>query len=669
LIVTEKDLAAKRIAEILSNGAARPTKVSSASAYRFNSTFVLGLRGHIVKLDFPDEYRDWKVNLHDLIRADIVTVPTHKTIVAGLKRATKDADRVTIATDYDTEGELIGLEACTIVKSVKDVEVDRVRFSAMTPIEVTRAFRSPTKIDLNLARSGEARQVVDLIWGATLTRFISTAAKRLGNHFLSAGRVQSPTLALIVDREREIAQFVPEPYWEVFIDLSTGSEAFHAKHQTDRFRDEPSAVAACENIGDTATVVAFAEADRVDAPPTPFSTTDFIAAASALGVSASRAMDIAERLYTAGWISYPRTDNTVYPNELDLRLTVNMFKDSSFAENARLLLQQPRLVATRGKKQTTDHPPIHPTMRAAHTDLEPLSWKIYELVVRRFFATLSDSARWRTKKVTLESKGELFKATGLELSHRGWRYHYPYSQIQERHLPGLQKGAVVAVTNKQIVEKETQPPQRWGQGKLIKKMEELGLGTKSTRHEIITKLAQRGYIDVSPLRPTGIACSVTESLERYAPTITKPEMTRLLEEEMEKITAGSLSKEFVVDNSREILDKVLATLDEQYQEICTSLQTGLRGDVTIGSCPQCNSDLLVRRSKRGGRFVGCSGYPNCTFGLPLPKTGRLRVAARKCKQHDMRLIKVQSGKRLWDLGCPQCNYSSWMEKNKKETAN
>ena len=165
---------------------------------------MLGLRGHIVKLDFPDEYRDWKTNLHDLIRADVVTVPTHKTIVSGLKRAAKDADRVTIATDFDTEGELIGLEACTIVKSVKDVGVDRVRFSAMTPIEVKRAFRSPTRIDLNLARSGEARQAVDLIWGAALTRFISTSAKRLGNRFLSAGRVQSPTLALIVDRERKM---------------------------------------------------------------------------------------------------------------------------------------------------------------------------------------------------------------------------------------------------------------------------------------------------------------------------------------------------------------------------------------------------------------------------------------------------------------------------------
>jgi len=668
LIVTEKDLAAKRIAEILSDGAASAAKVAGANAYRFDSTVVLGLRGHIVKLDFPDGYRDWKTNLHDLIRADVVTVPTHKNIVSGLKRAAKEADRVTIATDFDTEGELIGLEACTIVKSVKDVGVDRVRFSAMTPVEVTRAFQSPAGIDLNLAYSGEARQAVDLIWGAALTRFISTAAKRLGNRFLSAGRVQSPTLALIVDRERVIAQFVAEPYWEVHVDLSKDGETFHAKHQADRFQDKATAAAAMDNIDDTATVLAFAKSERVDAPPKPFNTTEFLAAASALGISASRAMDTAERLYTAGWISYPRTDNTVYPSELDLRVLVGMFTSGPFAENARTLLQKKQLVATRGKKQTTDHPPIYPTMRATQTDLEPQSWKVYELVVRRFFATLSDAARWCTKKATLDSHGERFKATGLELSHQGWRYHYPYARTQERHLPDLDTGEVLAVANKQLVQKETQPPQRWGQGQLIKKMEELGLGTKSTRHEIITKLAQRGYVDVSPLRPTGIACRVTQSLERYAPTITKPEMTRLLEEEMEKVKAGHLSKEFVVVNSRDMLDKVLSTLDERHEEISTALQQGLRDDATVGTCPECGSNLVVRRSKRGGRFVGCSGYPKCTFGLPLPKSGRLRITARKCKQHDMRLIKVQSGKRYWDLGCPQCNYTSWKEKNNGTSA-
>ncbi len=140
LIITEKDLAARRIAEILSDGAATTAKMSGVNAYQFDSTLVIGLKGHIVKLDFPDAYRDWKIDLHKLVHADIITVPTHKTIISALKRVSKDAEKVTIATDFDREGELIGLEACSIVRSVKDVNVRRVRFSAMTPLEVKRAF-------------------------------------------------------------------------------------------------------------------------------------------------------------------------------------------------------------------------------------------------------------------------------------------------------------------------------------------------------------------------------------------------------------------------------------------------------------------------------------------------------------------------------------------------
>jgi len=666
LIVTEKDLAAKRIADILSDGTAEASRIGSVNAYRFDRTLVFGLKGHIVKLDFPDAYRDWKINLHELVKADIITVPTHKAIVSGLKKAAKDSELVTIATDFDREGELIGLEASSIVKSVKDVDTDRVRFSAMTPSEVKRAFRFPTELDLNLARSGEARQAIDLIWGAALTRFISTAAKRLGTNFLSAGRVQSPTLALIVDRERSIAQFVAEPYWEVHIEVSSTSGKFRAKHEKDRFQNKDSATAVVRNTGENATVASFSKRERIDAPPSPFNTTEFLAAASALGISASRAMDTAERLYTAGWISYPRTDNTVYPRELDLRLALSAFRDGYFGRHAQELLKKERLVATKGKKQTTDHPPIYPTSHATRGDLEPLSWKIYELIVRRFFATLSDPARWCAKRVVLDSNGEMFKSTGLMLLNKGWRHHYPYAQTPERFLPDLREGEVLSITNKSAVEKETQPPQRWGQGQLIKKMEELGLGTKSTRHEIIKKLAQRGYVDVSPLRPTGIACRVTESLERYAPAITKPEMTRLLEEEMEKIQDGELSIESVTMSSREILDTVLSTLDMKYEEISASLREGLRADATVGTCPECQSSLVVRRSKKGGRFIGCTGYPNCTFGLPLPKAGKLRVTARKCKQHDMRLIKVHTGKRFWDLGCPQCNYAKWVEQQKSK---
>jgi DNA topoisomerase-1 len=667
LIITEKDLAAKSLSHILSGGRASTEKVGSVNVYRFDNSAVMGLKGHIVTVDFPEKFSKWDVNFHELIKADLTIVPINKPLISALKKVAKDSDRVTIATDFDREGELIGFEAYNIIKSVKDVGINRVRFSSMTPNEIKKAFKSPSEIDRNLAHSGEARQEVDLIWGAALTRYLSTTSRRLGKNFLSAGRVQSPTLALIVDKEREIRKFAPELYWEVYIDLTKGNSKFQAKHVKGRFINKDEASSVVSKIRTEATVTNFSKGVKIDNPPAPFNTTEFLSAASSLRMAAKRAMNIAESLYIAGWISYPRTDNTVYPNSLDLRLTVGMFRKGEFAENAEKLLQKKELVPTRGKKQTTDHPPIHPTSKATQQDLDAQGWKIYELVVRRFFATLSDPASWCIKKITLESGGEAFKATGLELVTRGWRYHYPYVAINEKHVPDLKSGDCLKIQSKKIIEKETQPPQRFAEGQLIKKMEELGLGTKSTRHEILNKLVQRGYVHTNPLRPTNLACAVTRSLECYAPAITKPDMTRLLEEEMEHIKDGNLQKDFVVNSSRDILDSIFYTLDEKAIEIRDSLLEGLKEDAIVGECPECGSSLSVKRSKKGGRFIGCGGYPNCTFALPLPKAGRLVVTHKECQMHKMRLIKVHNGKRLWSLGCPYCNYIDWINKTKKVT--
>ena len=178
---------------------------------------------------------------------------------------------------------------------------------------------------------------------------------------------------------------------------------------------------------------------------------------------------------------------------------------------------------------------------------------------------------------------------------------------------------------------------------------------------------QRGYVHTNPLRPTGLACAVTRSLECYAPAITKPDMTRLLEEEMEHIEDGKLQKDFVVNSSRDILDSIFYTLDEKANEIRDSLLEGLKEDAIVGECPECESSLSVKRSKKGSRFIGCGGYPNCTFALPLPKSGRLVVTHKQCQKHKMRLIKVHNGKRLWNLGCPYCNYIDWINKTKKVT--
>ncbi|HEY3360360.1 MAG TPA: DNA topoisomerase I, partial [Methanosarcina sp.] len=381
------------------------------------------------------------------------------------------------------------------------------------------------------------------------------------------------------------------------------------------------------------------------------------------------AMRIAESLYTNGYISYPRTDNTVYPDTLDLRAQIEIFKEGPFKEYAGALLEKAELVPTRGKKETTDHPPIFPASLAKKDDLKEEEWKVYELVVRRFFATFAGTSEWETMRLRLDVSGEEFKANGARLVEPGWRWYYPYNAPEDRLFPELHEGDSLKVVKKEMLDKETQPPGRYGQGRLINIMEELGLGTKATRHEIISKLYSRAYIHGNPVQPTNTSFAVMDTLENYSPTITKPDMTKLLEENMDRIAEGKIKEVAVLEESREILKQVFLELDKNREKIVESLQAGLREDKIIGTCPECGNELMIRRSKRGSRFIGCNNYPNCTFSLPLPRSGQIIVTDKSCEAHGLHHIRIiNSGKRPWDLGCPQCNFIEWQKTQQEEQA-
>ncbi|MDG6243868.1 MAG: DNA topoisomerase I [Methanolobus sp.] len=676
LIIAEKHIAAKRIASILTPGKTKQVRVSGVDTYEYDfedgKKIFMGLSGHIVKLDFPAAYNNWqKVEANELIDADIITTSTQVKIVSALKKLGKTATKVTIATDYDREGELIGVEALEIIRQINpDVVFERVHYSAITPKAIDDAFSNPTNVDFNLADAGHSRQVIDLVWGASLTRYISLAAGRLGKMFLSVGRVQSPTLALIVEREKEREAFISKPYWELYAMLkSKSAEEFKVEHRTKRFWDKNEVYALIQNIsaGDEALVTELTTSEKIDKPPTPFNTTEFISAASSIGFTASNAMRIAETLYTNGYISYPRTDNTVYPESIDLRAQIEIFKTGAFKQYALKLLEKDELVPTKGKKETTDHPPIFPASIARKSDMNEQEWKLYELVVRRFFATFADPAKWETIRSKYDIKGEEFKANGARLVEPGWRWYYHYNAPEDRLLPKMEEGDVHSVTKVEVEAKETQPPGRYGQGRLIKIMEEMGLGTKATRHEIISKLYSRAYVHGNPLQPTKTAVAVVDTLEKFAPTISKPDMTSKLEADMDRIADGGIPEEDVLNESREMLELVFNELEKNKEDITESLRAGLREDKIIGKCSQCGSNLMVMRSKRGGRFIGCEGYPDCSFSLPLPRSGQVIVIDKFCDEHGMYHIRIiNAGKRPWNLGCPQCNFLEWQKSQEEE---
>ena len=701
VIVTEKDNAARRIADILSGGAATAERRNDVNVYKWGGTRCIGLSGHVVGVDFPPEYSDWRdVEPVELIDAPVRKTPTQEGIVNALRRLARNASRVTIATDYDREGELIGKEAYELVREVnEEVPVDRVRFSSITETEVTNAFADPDDLDFDLAAAGEARQVIDLTWGAALTRFLSLSARQLGNDFISVGRVQGPTLKLIVDREREIRAFEPEAYWELFGELSKADgDPFEAQYfftndagnEAERVWDESVAetLTAALAATDEAVVDDVRRRTRTDEPPTPFNTTAYIRAAGSLGYSAQRAMSIAEELYTAGYVTYPRTDNTVYPDDLEPRaLLESLAASGRFGEDAASLLERETIEPTEGDEETTDHPPIHPTGDLpGASDLSADEWEVYELIVRRFLATCAPPATWERLRVVALANGDAtqiareadpfaalrdpadaagtpelaadgglrLKANGKRLLEAGYHEVYPYRSSDERIVPDVEPGEALTVSGRHTDAKETQPPRRYGQSRLIEEMEARGVGTKATRHRTIEKLYDRGYVENDPPRPTRLAESVVEAAEGFADHVVSEEMTAQLERDMQAIAAGEKGYDEVTAASRELLERVFEDLTESREAIGDQLQESLKADKTLGPCPECGSDLLVRQSGAGSYFVGCDGYPDCEYTLPLPSTGKPLILEESCADHELRHVKMLAGRKTFVHGCPQC---------------
>ncbi len=454
LVVTEKNDAAEKIAQLLGTKS-KKDKVFNTPVYRFEvdgeEWVTIGLRGHILEPDFTPQLvykkrggwrgvtadgevveadvpsslpkppfkkkkpfsedgvdlKGWKMEaLPYLAYAPIEKLPKEKDIIRSLKNLAKKADSVCIATDFDREGELIGSDALSCIKQVNETApVSRARYSAFTKEEITHAFSNLTELDENLAAAGESRQDIDLIWGAALTRYLTLVKFAGYGNVRSSGRVQTPTLALIVARERERLAFKPEDYWVIRGLFGEGDDKFEAPHATARFRSEKAAQAAMDVIdgAKNALVAGIEKKKRTVRPPAPFNTTSLMAAAAAEGISPARTMRIAESLYMDGYISYPRVDNTVYPSSLNLAEVVRTLSGNpAYADYCNKLLAGGKLHATRGSKEETDHPPIYPTAKATPDDLPAAEYKLYNLVARRFLATLSDAATVEGTKVTLE---------------------------------------------------------------------------------------------------------------------------------------------------------------------------------------------------------------------------------------------------------------------------
>ncbi|HXV05362.1 MAG TPA: DNA topoisomerase I [Solirubrobacterales bacterium] len=704
LIVTEKNNSAKKIAEILSGGSAGSDKTFKVPYYRWSDAegehMSIGLKGHVLGPAFPEGYSNWqKTDLHDLIDAELVKEPTDKNVVKAIKKVAKEADDLVIATDFDREGELIGLEALEEMldanprlgsrEGTRDgsLRIKRARYSALTKQEIERAFSELDELSYPLANAGAARQDIDLLWGATLTRAVSLATRRFGSNFLSVGRVQSPTLALVVERELERRAHVAEPYWELFAKFQHPDGSFEAHHTVDKFWEKAEADAALAGTSSPGVVKSVTAKKNTRKPPTPYNTTAFTTdASSRLGITPASAMRIAEDLYMDGFISYPRTDNTVYPPSLPTReLVSSLVRVKEFSAAAGLL--DGDLTPTRGKKETTDHPPIYPTQAIHPGALEGPKRRVYELVVRRFLATFSSPMITESTRADIEAGSQTYFVRGSVVVDPGYAAIYTYARSADEEIPKLEEGQRLELDGEPwIVDKETQPPSRISQGKLIEMMEERGLGTKATRAEIIQKLYDRGYVYSNPPVPSETGIAMYEAFKKYVPRMATPEMTAQLEAEMDRIAAGEVAKDSVVGESRDLLHRTWSEIDESREDLAKVVWKGMDDDRILGPCKVCeeagrtkedgspNMLRIIRAKKSGKRFVGCTGWSaeggpdSCGQTFPLPQRGDVFRLEERCSVCDRtpRLKVVPFRGRPWNLclndECPS------MEEMKKRRA-
>ncbi len=656
LIICEKNIAAKRIAYILSGGKSKTTRLGNTPVYEFTKDDeiwkIVGLRGHIINLDFPSGFNQWnKIAPAELIPVEPCKIISEKNIASTLKSLVEKNPFLIVATDYDREGELIGVEVINLIKNYnKEINlIKRAKFSAITNQEIKSAFEKLADIDYNLSNAGESRQIIDLIWGAVLTRFISLTSQRYGKEFLSIGRVQSPTLALLVDREKEIMNFEPKTYWKIIATLEK-NQTFDADHNKGQFWDETEVNEIFSKIK-SSTKARIQKVDKKilkEYPPAPFNTTSFLESSSHLGFSASKAMSIAEELYMNGLISYPRTDNTVYPHSLNIKGILQKLSNSQFSKEANEVINNGRSSPTRGKKMTTDHPPIHPVGVPTNINLSSEKQKIYELICRRFLATLAKDAISESVNISIDISSEEFLASGYRVLEPNWKDIYTYFKEKRKPLPELIEGETVEVVKITLKEDQTKPPKRYTQGSLITKMEQLLLGTKSTRHEIINKLYLRKYITLSPLAPTPLAIAVIDALEDC--DVVKPQMTATLEEDMDLISEGKKTLDETVNESRQMLTKVMDSLEKEKEKIRISIKEAQMKQNTVGNCTKCGKPMIIRTSKRNKRFVGCTGYPDCKNTYSLPQKGNIVVTDKVCKECNTPIVKIKSkGKKAWEL--------------------
>jgi len=661
LIIAEKPDTARRIAEAIADGKPKSTEKHGVIYYEFTINkkryICVPTVGHLFVLTPSKKHnpKGWNYPVFNLewtptyLKKNTAwTEKYFKNIQALAKNALDFID----AADVDTEGEVLLFNILRFICNVKDAK--RMIFSTLTKDELRESFNNiEPHIMLSTLESGLTRHELDALWGFNLTRALTLALKNhaeRGFTILSTGRVQGPTLAILLEKELQIRKFKPKSFWHLELKVQVGSKELTAVYEKDKVWNKDEATAIVRNCKDKNAIVKDIKKRRYrQKPPVPFNTTNLQSEAySQFNYSPRQTLGIAEGLYQAGAISYPRSSSQKLPPSINYKKILNAISTlKPYTVLVKELLKKTNLMPNEGKLTDPAHPAIYPTIEVSNLKkLNSYQKKLYDLIIRRFLSVFGDQVLRESSKISIDVNGNRFTIIGKRTIEPGWTKLYKkYLLFEEQLLPDLKIDQELKVLKFNIISKETQPPSRYNQGSIVKIMESKNLGTRATRAEILQTLYDRQYIEGKRIRVTKLGEVVIKVLKDFCPRIPSEQLTRKFEEEMECVYNGTKKRVDVIKDAKSILIDVLKNFKKNEKKIGEKLFNGLtearREQRMLGTCPKCGNKLIIVRSRKTSLFfVGCNGYPKCKSGYPLPHDARIYKTGRMCEKCGTPIVRI-----------------------------
>lgn len=632
-----------------------PSKSKTIEKYLGESYKVVSSKGHIRDLATTGKY-GLGVDIEDGFTPNYVPIKGKSKIIKELKKDVKDSDIVYLASDPDREGEAIAWHLKDAL-GIKDDSYRRVLFNEITHDKVVDAINNPTVIDDNLVKSQETRRILDRIIGFRLSKLLQN---KIGAK--SAGRVQSVALKLIVDREREIAAFCPEEYWTITAKFPE-YEALLFKYRDDdiELKCKEDADKVLDNISDTYIVNSIEKKDKNKKGKMPFITSTLQQEASTkLGFPAKKTMSIAQKLYegidlgseTVGLITYMRTDSVRLSN--DFVGPAMKYIEENYGKKY--------VGSIKLSKKTDNVQDAHEAIRPTSVFRDPLKvkqylsndeFKLYSLIYKRTLASLMSDAKVSQTTIIFDNCDYKFKTTGQILIFDGYlKIYKDYESSEDRILPEIGESEKCITTDVSSEQHFTKPPARYSEAKLIKEMEELGIGRPSTYAKTIDTIKERNYVDVveKKFKPTEIGIETTDKLQEFFNDLINVEYTRDMEEELDDIALGKLVWNEVLDGFYKLFEpRVKNAFDSMEKK--EPVETG-------EECPECGHPLVIRKG-RYGEFVACSNYPECKY---IKKDEQEVKSIVDCPKCDGKIVEKRTRKGKTFYGCdnyPKCKYALW----------